>query len=142
MLVCVGMCDPVVCVAVCVCMQVIPVHEHLQPKLCVAVCVCMQVIPVHEHLQPKLAELYELDLIFDKFEAAVIKSSFSAASPMTKMQGSPRPPPSAWQAVVHGLPCILVIGEAAPAADLITGSIFKHLEHNLRATTARQARFS
>ena len=30
-----------------------------------------------------------------------------------------------------GLPCILVIGEAALAADLITGMIFKHLERNL-----------
>ena len=31
----------------------------------------------------------------------------------------------------HGLPCILVIGEAALAADLSMGLIFKHLEQNL-----------
>ena len=30
-----------------------------------------------------------------------------------------------------GLPCILVIGEAALAANLITRMIFKHLERNL-----------
>ena len=32
---------------------------------------------------------------------------------------------------VWGLPCILVIGEAARAADLITGLIFKYFERNL-----------
>ena len=31
----------------------------------------------------------------------------------------------------RGGPCILVLGEAAEAADLITGLIFKHLEQNL-----------
>ena len=31
----------------------------------------------------------------------------------------------------RGLPCIWVIGEAAPAADLITQLIFKALERNL-----------
>ena len=31
----------------------------------------------------------------------------------------------------RGLPCILVIGEAALAADLVTGLIIKHLERNL-----------
>ena len=54
--------------------------------------------------------------------------SYSTASPMTKMQGR-----SACRAVVRGLPCIFVIGEAALAADLITWLIFKHLERNLAA---------
>ena len=30
----------------------------------------------------------------------------------------------------RGLPCIMVIAEAALAADLITNLIFEHLEHN------------
>ena len=47
-------------------------------------------------------------------------SAGSAASTMTKIEGSPRPSSSACRAVVHGLPCILVIGEAALTADLIT----------------------
>ena len=33
--------------------------------------------------------------------------------------------------VGRGLPCIRVIGEAALAADLITGLTLKHLERNL-----------
>ena len=33
------------------------------------------------------------------------------------------------------LPCILVIGEAAQAADLIMGLIFKHLEQTLATRT-------
>ena len=32
-----------------------------------------------------------------------------------------------------GAPCFLVIGEAALAADLITGLVFEHLEQNLKA---------
>ena len=71
----------------------------------------------------------------------VIKLPASAASPMTKGQGSPRPPPSACRAVVRGLSCILVIGEAALAADLITGLIFKHFERNLAAQTASRGGF-
>ena len=71
----------------------------------------------------------------------VIKLVVSAASPMTKMQGSLRPPSSACRAVVRGLPCILVIGEAALAADLITQSIFKHLERNLAAQAASKGSF-
>ena len=61
----------------------------------------------------------------------MIKSAASAASPMTKLQGSPRT--TAWHADDggRGLPCILVIGEAALAADFITQSISKHLEQNL-----------
>ena len=60
----------------------------------------------------------------------VIKLAVSAASPMTKMQGSP------WTTAWHGrwagegFPCILVIGEAALAAALITPLIFKHIESN------------
>ena len=72
---------------------------------------------------------------------AVIKSAASAASPKTKIQESRGccPPLSACRAVVRGLPCILVIGEAALAADLITGLIFKHLERNLAKQAAREA---
>ena len=69
----------------------------------------------------------------------VSRSAASAASPMTKMQGSPRPPSPACRAAIRGLPCILVIAEAALEADLITGLIFKHLERNLRAKTVRKA---
>ena len=50
---------------------------------------------------------------------------------MTKMQGSPRTTARYTDDVGRGLPCILVIGEAALAADLITQLIFKHLERNL-----------
>ena len=64
----------------------------------------------------------------DEQRDAVIKSAASAASPMTKMQGSPRPLSSACRAFVRGPPRILVIGEAALAADLITQLIFKHLD--------------
>ena len=37
--------------------------------------------------------------------------------------------------LLRELPCILVMGEAAPAADLITRLIFKHLEQNLGGYT-------
>ena len=82
----------------------------------------------------------------------VIKSGASAASPMTRRgQGSPRtgapareplPALSACRAVVCALPCILVIGVAALAADLIMGLILKHLEQNLTAKTHPKAHFS
>ena len=58
---------------------------------------------------------------------------------MTEMQGSPRPASSTCRAAVRGLPCILVIVEAALAADLITRLIFKHLEQNLAAKTAAKS---
>ena len=64
------------------------------------------------------------------------------ASLMTKMQGSPPPLLSACRAVVRGLPCMLVIGEAALVADLITGLIFRHLERNLTARMDLKAYFS
>ena len=61
----------------------------------------------------------------------VIKSAASAASPMTKMQGSPRTTARHMGDGGQGLPCISAIGEAALAVDLITQLIFKHLEQNL-----------
>ena len=66
----------------------------------------------------------------------VIKSAASADSLITKMHGSPRTLSFRCRAVVRGLPCILVIGEAALAADLITQLIFKHLERNLAVSEA------
>ena len=43
-----------------------------------------------------------------------------------------RPEMTAWHAASGwGLPCILEIGEAVLAANLITGFIFKHLERNV-----------
>ena len=50
---------------------------------------------------------------------------------MTKMQGSPQTTARHADDGGRGLPCILVIGEAALAAALITQSIVKHLEQNL-----------
>ena len=41
----------------------------------------------------------------------------------------------------RGLPCTLVIREAALAADLITQLIFKNLERNLAAQAAPKAHF-
>ena len=38
----------------------------------------------------------------------------------------------------QGRTCVLVIRQAALAADLITGLIFKHLEQNLSATTVKK----
>ena len=51
---------------------------------------------------------------------------------------SAREPPSL---LVRGLPCILVIGEAALAADLITRSILEHLERNFADQAAPKAKF-
>ena len=70
----------------------------------------------------------------------MIKTAASAASQMTEMQGSPFHPTFACRAVVRGLPCILVAGEAALEANLITWLIFKHLEQNLAAQTAAKVR--
>ena len=56
---------------------------------------------------------------------------------MTKMQGSARTTARHADDRGRGLPCILVIGEAALAADLITQLIFKHLERNLAVHTSR-----
>ena len=50
---------------------------------------------------------------------------------MTKMQGSPRKAARHADDGGRGLPCILVIEDAALAADLLTQLIFKHLERNL-----------
>ena len=61
----------------------------------------------------------------------MIKSAASAASAMTKRQGSPRTTARHTDHGGRGLPCILVIGEAALAAGLITQLLFKHLEQNL-----------
>ena len=55
---------------------------------------------------------------------SVINSAGSAASPMSKVQGNPTQDGLARKA---GLPCILVTGEAALAADLIKRSIFEAL---------------
>ena len=60
---------------------------------------------------------------------------------MTKMQGSPRTTARHADDGGRGLPCILVIREAALAADLITRLIFKHLERNLAAETTPTAGF-
>ena len=60
---------------------------------------------------------------------------------MTKMQGSPRTTARHADDGGRGLPCILVIGEAALAADLITQLILKHLERNLAAQTGPKADF-
>ena len=57
----------------------------------------------------------------------------SAASPMTKMQGSPQTKACHTDDGGWGLPCILVVGKAALAANLITQLIFKHLEQNSAA---------
>ena len=62
------------------------------------------------------------------------KFAASVASPTTKNAGEPTDDGSECGQRVAGLPCILVIGEAALAADLITGLIFKHLERNLADT--------
>ena len=43
--------------------------------------------------------------------------------------------------VSDSLVCIFVIGEAALAANLITGLIFKHLEQNLATQTAPKVHF-
>ena len=63
----------------------------------------------------------------------MIKSAASTASPMTKMQGSPRTAARHADDGRRGLPCILVIGEAALAAGLLTQLIFKHFERDLAA---------
>ena len=55
---------------------------------------------------------------------------------MTKMQGSPRTTARHADDGGRGLPCILVIGEAALAADLITQLIFKHLEQEQDGLTS------
>ena len=60
---------------------------------------------------------------------AVIKSAASADS--LDLQGSQRTTARHADGEGQGHPCILVTGEAALAADLITGLIFKHLERNL-----------
>ena len=62
---------------------------------------------------------------------AVIKSSASAAS--LDLQGGPQTMARHADDGDGGLPCILVIlvGEAALAADLLTRLIFKQLEQNL-----------
>ena len=61
----------------------------------------------------------------------VIKSATaSAASPTTKMQGSPRTRARHASDGGWGLPGILVIGGAALEAGLITGLIFEHLEQS------------
>ena len=72
----------------------------------------------------------------------VIKSAASAGSPMTKVTGSARTTAQHADSGGLRLPCILVIGEAALAADLITGLIFKHLERNSTAKAALKANFS
>ena len=61
---------------------------------------------------------------------------------MTKMQESLWTTARHADGGVRGLPCILVIREAALAADLITGLVFKHLDQNLAKQPARKAHFS
>ncbi len=68
----------------------------------------------------------------------VIKLAASAAFPMTKLQESPQCHVVPCRAVVHGLLCILVIGEAALAADLIARLIFENLEQNLQPEWLRK----
>ena len=63
----------------------------------------------------------------------VVKLAASAASLMTNIQGSPQTITRHADIGEGGLPSILVIGETAPAAHLITRLIFKHLEQNLDA---------
>ena len=50
---------------------------------------------------------------------------------MTDVQGSPRTTARHADDGGRGLPCILVIGEAALATNFMTQLIFKHLERNL-----------
>ena len=68
-----------------------------------------------------------------------MKLPASAASPLTQMQGSPAPARRLCGDNVRGLPCIVVIGEATLAADLIKRFIFKHLVRNLAAQTGSKA---
>ena len=70
-----------------------------------------------------------------------IKLAASAASPMTEMQGITGPLWSACQAIVCGLPCILVLEEAALAADLTTRLSFKHPEQSFAAQAASNIPF-
>ena len=55
--------------------------------------------------------------------------------------GEPPPPVVCMPSRRPWAPLHLVIGEPAPAADLITRLIFKHLERNLAAQTAPKAHF-
>ena len=54
--------------------------------------------------------------------------------------GEPTDDGSAYRRRGRGLLCILVIGEAVLAADLITQLVFEHLEQNLTAQATSKAR--
>ena len=57
-----------------------------------------------------------------------IKLDASAASLMTKIQGSPLSTHCPCQVIVYEIPCILVIWEALLAADLMIQLIFKEAQ--------------
>ena len=101
---------------------------HLRPD------VCLMLVDCKILFQSQITQKCAFEAVWDgKCRSRclkinrVIKLAAGAASPMTKMQGSPRPLSSACRAVVRGLPCILVIGEAALAADLVMASLIRLL---------------
>ena len=66
-----------------------------------------------------------------KGNLTLVKSAAGAAYLMTNIQGSPRSTAQHSDNGGQGLPCTLVLEEAALAADLITQLIFKNLEQSL-----------